>query len=74
MYNKFLELSLNDYSKREINNIDILFTLVRYDKIDFKSILDNTGYSHTIKEYRDDSLVINFIKSVGEYNWVQLWQ
>lgn len=68
MYNKFLELSLNDYSKREINNIDILFTLVRYDKIDFKSILDNTGYSHTIKEYRDDSLVINFIKSVGEYN------
>lgn len=72
MYNKFLELSLNDYSKREINNVDILFTLVRYDKIDFKSILTNTGYSHTIKEHRGDSLVINFIKSVGEFNWVQL--
>lgn len=68
MYNKFLELSLNDYSKREINNVDILFTLVRYDKIDFKSILTNTGYSHTIKEQRGDSLVINFIKSVGEFN------
>lgn len=72
MYNKFLELSLNDYSKREIDSVDILFTLVRYDKIDFKNILTNTGYNHTIKERKGDSIVVNFIKSVGEIKWVQL--
>lgn len=72
MYNEFLELSLNDYSKREIDSVDILFTLVRYDKIDFKNILTNTGYNHTIKERKGDSIVVNFIKNVGEIKWVQL--
>ncbi|QYC50853.1 hypothetical protein KQUDLBSD_CDS0154 [Staphylococcus phage PG-2021_40] len=66
MYNKFIELSLFNYSQRDINNVDIRFTPSRYDKIDFDLVLKNTGYSHSIKEQSKDSIIVSFIKKIGE--------